>query len=86
MIALKAKRRSDILMRTPKWLTKDEFWLIQQAYNLAQLRTKMTGVAWQVDHVIPLRGKRVSGLHVPTNLQVIPEIVNLKKGNRYATR
>ena len=84
MIALKAKRRADILSRTPKWLTKDDMWLIKQAYEIAKLRTKVTGIAWQVDHVIPLRGRRVSGLHVPLNLQVVPMTVNLKKGNSYA--
>ena len=84
MVSLKAKRRADILSRTPQWLTKDDMWMIQQAYVVAKLRTQLTGVAWQVDHVIPLRGKKVSGLHVPLNLQVIPEHMNLLKGNRYA--
>ena len=81
--ALKAKRRADILTRTPRWLTKDDMWMIREAYTLAKLRTRLTGVSWQVDHVIPLRGKKVSGLHVPSNLQVIPEQANLVKGNRY---
>ena len=84
MTALKAKRRADILQRTPAWLTADDFWLIREAYALAKLRTVLTGVDWQVDHVVPLRGERVSGLHVPANLSVVPTGVNLKKGNRYA--
>lgn len=57
--------------RTPKWLTSEDRWLIAEAYHLARLRTKTLGYEWHVDHIIPLRGKRVSGLHVPTNLQVI---------------
>lgn len=81
---LKAKRRSDILRRTPGWLTEDDFWLMTEIYKLASLRTVATGIEWQVDHIIPLRGKNVSGLHVPSNLQVIPKQLNLKKGNRYA--
>lgn len=81
--ALKAKRRADILNRTPKWLTKNEIWMIGEIYHLANLRTLATGIDWHVDHVIPLRGKLVSGLHTPYNLQVIPAFENLKKGNLY---
>lgn len=70
--------------RTPGWLTEDDFWLMDEIYRLANLRTAMTGIEWHVDHIIPLRGKNVSGLHVPSNLRVIPKQLNLKKGNRYA--
>jgi hypothetical protein len=77
-----AKRRSDKLKRTPVWLSKDELWLIREAYALAKQRTKMFGFTWHVDHVIPLRGQNVSGLHVPWNLQVIPAKANIAKGNK----
>ena len=80
--ARNAKRRADKLQRTPSWLTKDDFWLITEAYELAKLRTKHFGFAWHVDHIIPLKGKLVSGLHVPLNLQVIEGIENMKKNNR----
>lgn len=81
---LHAKRRVDELARTPVWLTADDWWLINEIYHLADLRTKATGVDWHVDHIVPLRGKVVSGLHVPANLQVILAIDNVRKGNRYA--
>lgn len=78
-----AKRRTEKMKRTPAWLTKDDFWMIEQAYELAVLRTKLFGFAWHVDHVIPLQGKLVSGLHVPTNIQVIPWRDNVAKANKY---
>lgn len=68
--------------RVPAWLTEDEHWMIEQAYELAALRTKMFGFSWHVDHVIPLNGRKVSGLHTPYNLQVIPAVDNLRKSNR----
>lgn len=71
------------LQRTPKWLTEDDFWMIEEIYNLASLRTKTLGFLWHVDHIIPIRGKKVSGLHVPQNLQVIPWIDNVKKSNKF---
>lgn len=70
-------------MQTPNWLTPDDHWMIEQAYELAALRTKLSGFAWQVDHVIPLQGKLVSGLHTPYNLQVIPAKYNRSKSNRF---
>lgn len=78
------KRRIAKMKRTPAWLTEDDFWLIEQAYELAALRTKMFGFSWHVDHVIPLQGDIVSGLHVPTNLQVIPWMQNISKANKYS--
>jgi len=67
--------------RVPKWNTSDDRWLMAQFYDVAKLRTKATGVVWEVDHIIPLRGKEVSGLHVPSNLQVILKSENRAKRN-----
>jgi hypothetical protein len=78
-----AKRRTAKMHRTPAWLTVDDLWVIEQAYELAALRTKLFGFSWHVDHILPLQGKKVSGLHVPNNLQVIPWVDNVKKANRF---
>jgi len=69
--------------RTPKWLTIDDLWLIEEVYDIAAKRSRMTGIQWHVDHIYPLQGRTVSGLHVPDNLQVITAKENFKKGNRY---
>jgi len=81
--ALEGKRRAAILQRTPKWLTEDDLWIIEEAYELAALRTKMLGFPWHVDHVIPLQGRNVSGLHTPANLQIIPGAENVRKHNHW---
>ena len=53
-----------------------------EAHDLRRLRYEATGFTWHVDHIVPLNGKQVSGLHVWNNLQVIPATVNLSKGNQ----
>ena len=83
--AYEAKRRATVLQRTPRWLTEDDFWLIEQAYDLAKLRTSVFGFEWHVDHVVPLQGKKVSGLHVPINLSVIPGAENCRKNAKFLT-
>ena len=82
-IAHNGKRRAAKLLRTPKWLTADDLFIIEEAYHLAKLRTEVTGIPWHVDHILPLQGKKVSGLHVPGNIQVIPAKENLKKSNKH---
>lgn len=77
-----ARRKAALLQRTPSWLSEDDLWIIKQAYELSALRTRTLGFKWHVDHIYPLQGKNVSGLHVPLNLRVIPWRDNLKKGNR----
>lgn len=81
---LTADYRSAKAHRCPAWLSEDDKWMIHEAYVLAATRSKVTGVSWHVDHIVPLRGTTVSGLHVPWNLQVITGCENVRKGNRYA--
>lgn len=77
------KRYASKMQRTPAWLSEDDLWLMEQAYELADIRTKLFGFVWHVDHVIPLQGTLVSGLHVPHNLQVVPALENRRKSNRF---
>lgn len=84
IIALATARKKYIKQRTPKWVDADERWMVKEVYDLAVQRTKMTGFAWHVDHIIPLQGKTVSGLHVMANLQIISGVENIRKRNRYA--
>ena len=76
--ALAAKRRAAKLQRTPSWLTKADWAEIDGFFMFA---SKMPG-NWQVDHIIPLQGKLVSGLNVPSNLQILSASENSSKGNR----
>lgn len=71
--AIKARRRSAKLLRTPVW---SEVELIKEFY-----RDCPNGC--HVDHIIPLQGKLVSGLHVLANLQYLPASENDSKGNKF---
>lgn len=50
---------------------------------MAQRARECTGIRFEVDHVVPLRGRSVSGLHVPHNLRLLTRQENMAKGNRY---
>lgn len=77
-----AKRRAAKKLRTPVWLTEDELWLMREAYDLAAHRIKLTNIGWEVDHIVPISGSSVSGLHVPWNLQVITKTENRAKSSK----
>jgi len=68
---------------TPKWLTAEHKKQILEIYQTACLLSAFTGELHHVDHIVPLRGKDVCGLHVPWNLQILTALENLKKGNRF---
>ena len=78
-----AKRHAAELQRTPKWLSTEDIAKIKSIYLESRKLTEETGVKHNVDHILPLQGKLVSGLHVPENLRVITETENIRKNNTY---
>ena len=80
-LARTRKRQAALLQRVPKW--DPNAHLIVAKYQLAAMLTHETGIIHHVDHIIPLQGKKVSGLHVFSNLRVIPGTDNVKKSNSY---
>lgn len=79
-----ARRYAAKTKATPVWASPgtEHHWLINEIYDLAVLRSKLTGASWEVDHLLPLRGKSVSGLHVPLNLRVVLMSENRRKSNK----
>jgi len=80
--AVSAKRRAAKLERTVPWA---DLVSIQAIYSEAKRLTETTGVKHHVDHVIPLQGELVSGLHVESNLQVLTAQENCSKSNKFNT-
>jgi len=78
-----ARRKATKLQATPKWLTPDHHKAMQEAYAYAKECEILTGDVYHVDHIVPLQGKTVCGLHVPWNLQVLPAEMNLSKNNTF---
>jgi 5-methylcytosine-specific restriction endonuclease McrA len=74
-----SKRNAKKKMATPPWLTDDQLSLIRSVYVEAVRLTKEIGVPHEVDHIVPLSGKTVSGLHVPWNLRAIPAQENNRR-------
>jgi 5-methylcytosine-specific restriction endonuclease McrA len=79
MTSLRRRRFRDA---TPKWLTENQRMEIRLKYRLAIELSRATGERHAVDHIIPLHGESVCGLHVPWNLQVLTQKDNLTKYNR----
>lgn len=75
-----AVRERNLKQATPKWAC---IFFIEEAYELAQLRSKMFNFQWEVDHMVPIKNELVCGLHVEHNLQVVPAVWNKRKSNKW---
>jgi len=78
-----ASRRARKKQAQPPWLTEEHINQIKAEYKNSKRMKKLTGIEHHVDHIVPLKGENVCGLHVPWNLQVIPAKHNLEKNNHF---
>lgn len=74
------KKVSSEIMKGDEW---NDFY-IDEIYELARVRTLETKTAWEVDHILPLQGKLISGLHVWYNLQLLTASKNRSKRNHFS--
>lgn len=77
--SLKARYKINKFQATLKGYDKE----IQEFYWLAKDLKAVSGESYHVDHIVPLRGRSVCGLHVPWNLQILPADLNMSKGNSF---
>lgn len=75
-VLMRLKRKN----RFPLWANKIK---IQEIYKDCKNISQLTGIQHEVDHIIPLCGKYVSGLHVENNLRIIPKTENRLKSNKF---
>ena len=75
-------RRRKHRQATPDWLTKEHKDTIRALYVEARKLSRESEIKYVVDHIVPLRGKTVSGLHVPWNLTIIDSMTNSYKSNK----
>lgn len=76
-------RKASQKQRTPPWLSKEQKKEILSFYKEAKRLYEETGIKYHVDHIVPLQGEFVSGLHVPWNLQILTEYENISKNNYF---
>jgi hypothetical protein len=77
------KRRSTQLKAMPSWYGELDEFVISESFILCAMREKCTGFKWELDHVIPLLGRTVCGLHTWKNFQVVPQSYNRRKLNKF---
>jgi 5-methylcytosine-specific restriction endonuclease McrA len=72
--------RAKKLNRLPSWADREK---IKEIYKQAVLLTEEQNIKYEVDHIIPLNGENVCGLHVDNNLQILTKQKNNEKTNKF---
>jgi hypothetical protein len=80
-----ASYRSQKLKAEPPWLSQQDKLRTKNIYETAAKISRVTGKPHDVDHVVPLQGENICGLHVWWNLAIIPASMNRSKSNAYPT-
>jgi hypothetical protein len=81
--ALTNARRRRLKDCTPACQTADDRRKIREIYATALRMKEITGIKYEVDHIVPIISDTVCGLHVPWNLQILTESDNAIKSNTY---
>lgn len=80
--AIERARQARKMQASPPWLTLEHKRDIEAVYVEARNMRDQYGVAIHVDHIVPIKGRNVCGLHVPWNLQLVSQSYNSSKSNR----
>lgn len=83
VVTAAAKRRALKLKATPPWLSEYHKRHIERIYYVCSKVSATTNRPHDVDHIVPLQGENVCGLHVPWNLQILPAGMNRSKNNAF---
>ena len=83
VVARRLRRRDRARIATPSWA---DFAVINQFYARASDIERVTGIRHNVDHIVPLFGKNVCGLHVEHNLQILTQSENFSKSAKFNER
>lgn len=80
VLARIALRRAKKLQAVPSWFEKEA---VNSLYKERKRISEETGIEHHVDHIVPLNGKFVSGLHCLDNLKIITAVENIAKNNTF---